>query len=164
MCCNINRLLFFICDLFLILVDLLLHVLKGSIVGGAPSCSDDRGSTVHCNANKVPLSICHVVLLSSISLVAKDGWEQKEVYMPWCILKLNPRRGPMVVFELIVSLNSISFKVDDSDFYHSIIQNSVVAEITFGTQNPPRRVSFFPSWEVDPHVWLKHVQGLSLLL
>ncbi|RZS02677.1 hypothetical protein BHM03_00032629 [Ensete ventricosum] len=74
--CKINRLLFFICDLFVMLLDLLLPYLQEvQSVGGGPFCSDGYGSKVHYNSNKDPLSIGRIVLLLSIFLVTKDDWK-----------------------------------------------------------------------------------------
>ncbi|RZR94565.1 hypothetical protein BHM03_00023271, partial [Ensete ventricosum] len=68
-----------------------------------------------------------------------------------CILELYPRRSPIVVFKPIVPSYSISFKVDDSGVHHGILRCLVMTEVTLGTRNPSRRVSFFPSREVHPH-------------
>ncbi|RRT56931.1 hypothetical protein B296_00019336 [Ensete ventricosum] len=73
--CKINRLLFFIRDLFVMLLDLLLPCLQEvQSVGGGPFCSDGYGSKVYYNSNKDPLSIGRIVLLLSIFLITKDDW------------------------------------------------------------------------------------------
>ncbi|RWW82259.1 hypothetical protein BHE74_00009288 [Ensete ventricosum] len=114
--CNINQLFFFICNLFLMLLDLLLYIFKR-------------------NCNSYGTGLSHLNLPFYLRLESLDeGTYQLSVspIMSKCVSKLNLCQSPMIIFWPIVPLNNISFKVDDNDFHHSIARRSVVAEVTFG--------------------------------
>ncbi|RZR80687.1 hypothetical protein BHM03_00006757 [Ensete ventricosum] len=99
---NINRLLFFNCDLFLILPDLLLHIFK------------------RFNQQEAPLFAAMIMAPRFVTRPIKT----------LCRSKLQST-CPMIIFQPIVPLNRISFKVDYNDVYHRIIRSSIVAKIAF---------------------------------
>ncbi|RWW06875.1 hypothetical protein BHE74_00042656 [Ensete ventricosum] len=79
-------------------------------------------------------------------------------------LELSPRHDSLDVLKPIAPLYCISLKVDDSDVHHKSLRCPVITEVAFRTRKPSHRVSFFPSREVHPHVWLYQISGLFFLL
>ncbi|RRT60411.1 hypothetical protein B296_00001105 [Ensete ventricosum] len=80
-------------------------------------------------------------------------------------LEPQPRESSMGVFKPIEPLNSISLEVYGSDLHPCGIGNSVELKIVLHAQDPSGRVSFFPSWEVNLHVWIVGIRGdVSMLL
>ncbi|RWV79410.1 hypothetical protein GW17_00059465 [Ensete ventricosum] len=65
----------------------------------------------------------------------------------------------MGVLKPIKPLNSISLEVDGSNLHPCGIDGSVEPKIALRTRDPLDRVSFFPSREVNLHVWIIEIRG-----
>ncbi|RZR79751.1 hypothetical protein BHM03_00005557 [Ensete ventricosum] len=65
----------------------------------------------------------------------------------------------MGVRKPIKPLNSISLEVDGSNLHPCGVGGSVEPKIALRARDPPDRVSFFPSWEVNLHAWIIEIRG-----
>ncbi|RZR73764.1 hypothetical protein BHM03_00027989 [Ensete ventricosum] len=65
----------------------------------------------------------------------------------------------MGVLKPIKPLNSISLVVDGSNLHLCGVDGSVEPKIALRARDPPDRVSFFPSREVNLHAWIVEIRG-----
>ncbi|RWW87360.1 hypothetical protein BHE74_00003819 [Ensete ventricosum] len=65
----------------------------------------------------------------------------------------------MGVLKPIKPLNCISLEVDGSNLHPCGVGGSIELKIVLCAQDPPDRVSFFPSREVNLHAWIIEIRG-----